>query len=117
MLSRFALVALACGLLPVVHAETECVWRWRALGCTPSKECKLKWAPGFGTFGPCVLRKPKETGGEAKAAAEEPPPAAAAETAPPVEEPAAETASSSDAPEKPADAPEEPSEAAAKAEL
>ena len=115
MLPRFALVALVCGLLPVVSAETECVWKWRALGCTPSKECKLKWAPRFGSFGPCVLREPKEAT-PAESAPAESTSAAAAETDPPVEEPpATETAAPTEAaPEQPAEVPEEP---AAKAEL
>ena len=117
---RAALVAFACAGVAQVAAETECAWSWKALGCVPSKECKLKWSPAmrggtFGpTFGPCVPRPPKEAEKEeceetkAKKAAA----AAAAAAEPAATEPAATTEAAAEeaAPEPPSEEPEPPQE-------
>jgi len=79
---------LALAALAVASADTNCTWSWKALGCVPSKECKLKWQPRFGSFGPCVLRPPAEA-----------------------KEPSNETAAVEEAaPAEPVDTPAEPTE-------
>lgn len=83
-----------------------CSFSWKALGCTPSKDCKLKFRPGFGTFGPCVAR-------DAAKAAEECADGAAAKEA---EAATPEAAPATDAEQAPADAPAADTPAAEAAE-
>lgn len=106
MRSSSILVALIAAFASA--EETNCTWSWRALGCTPSKECKLKWAPKLGSFGPCVLRSAepaaaapaKEEACDETAAAATPT-EAEAEATPAAAEPAAEEeVSVGDAPEE-----------------
>lgn len=71
---------------------TNCTWSWRGLGCVPAADCKLKWKPRLGSFGPCVPRAAtaapaaeecsETAAAEATKTPEETPPAAAAEAAP-----------------------------------
>ena len=90
---RCAVVALALALLPSLAAgavatnDEGCSFSWGSLGCTPSKECKLKFAPRFGTFGPCVRREAKAEA--APPAAESAAAAEPAATEPTAAEPAA----------------------------
>lgn len=95
--------ALACACAaPAEPDDAGCKWSWKALGCTPSTECKLKFAPRWGTFGPCVTR-PLVAAASVPAKAE-PAKEACSETAPaeskPVPEstPAATPAASTEAP-------------------
>ena len=39
---------------PAPTSLVNCTWSWRALGCIPAVDCKLKWKPRLGSFGPCV---------------------------------------------------------------
>ena len=85
--------------------DEGCAFKWSALGCTPSKECKLKFQLRLGTFGPCVKRpakaekpvEPEPAAAEPEPAAEEP---AAAEEPPAAEEPAAEEPAAEEPAEK-----------------
>ena len=99
--------ALACACAaPAEPDDAGCKWSWKALGCTPSTECKLKFAPRWGTFGPCVTRPLVAAASEP--AKTEPAKEACSETAPaeskPVPEstPAATPAASTEAPAAPA---------------
>ena len=114
---QYLLVALlfAAGVIADDAAPTEapatapeCKWSWYKLGCTPTADCKLKFRPRLGTFGPCVPRTaaaPKEECSEGAAAARGETEAAAEPAASPAEEAPAEAA--------PAEAEAAPAEAAA----
>jgi hypothetical protein len=101
---RAAILALVCALLPAVAAaEPECKWSWKGLGCVPSKDCKLKFKPKWGSFGPCVPRASSESCTEGAAASKPEAEAEPAKAAEP-EEPAS-AAAPEQAPEPPADEP------------
>ena len=106
-------LALAAG--KATPDDEGCSFSWKAMGCTPSSTCKLKFRPWFGTFGPCVLKTStaapkaeeecpekaaaKATAAAAEAAAAEPAAdAPAAEEPPPTETTAAEAAPAEEAP-------------------
>ena len=76
---------VAASLFKTYKDDEGCSFSWRALGCTPSKECKLSFKLALGSFGPCVKRPAKA---EKSAAAE--PEVSPAESEP--ETPADETA-------------------------
>jgi hypothetical protein len=77
-----------------VHDE-GCDFSWRALGCVPSSDCKLKFRPRLGSLGPCVKKAcdadAAASKADAAAAAASTPAAKPAEPAEPAEpEPAAD---------------------------
>lgn len=80
--------------------DDGCNFSWPALGCVPSKECRLQFKPRIGTFGPCVKKTVTVTKDETPAAepvaAESA--AAAAEEVPPSEETAEPAAAAEETP-------------------
>lgn len=102
-------LSLLIFLLATSAAAEECKWSWKGLGCVPSKECKLKFKPGWGTLGPCVPRPPKA---EKKAAPKAETKAAPAKAAEPAKAEPAETAPAKAAPAEAAPAEAAPAEAA-----
>ena len=48
-------------LLPLARctdprSDAGCTFKWRAFGCTPRADCRLKFRPWFGALGPCIKR-------------------------------------------------------------
>ena len=88
-------------IMPTTVHDEGCSFSWRALGCVPSADCKLKLKLRLGSLGPCVKKPPAPAEEESK------PPEPEPEAAKPAEEAAPAAAEEEKKEEEPAAAAEE----------